>query len=105
MKWHQLLFRMLIGVILILLIPTLTQLGTEVYVNVMMARVLSGVDEIDMQAIQGMRLAVWCGRWCYQDILDAYQAAETPEEMARLTEIYYRLTGGDLSEDLIQFVD
>ncbi len=105
LKWHQLFLSMLIGVILILLIPTLAQLGTEVYVDVLMARLISGTGEIDMQAVQAMKLAFWCERWCYRDFFDAYQTAEKPEDRARLTEVYFRLTGGDLSEDTMLFED
>jgi hypothetical protein len=105
LKWYQLFLSMLIGVMVILLIPTLVQVGTEVYVNIMVEQLISGTDKINMQAVQAMKLAFWCERWCYRDLFDAYQAAEKPEDRARLLEVYYRLTGGDLSEDTMIFED
>jgi hypothetical protein len=104
-KWHTASLLFLAGLLLIPLIPAGMQIGADVYVDIMMTRLIADTVHIDPLAIRGMQLAFWCEQSCYAPLIHAYQMTTSETKHAQLEEIYFQINGISLSEGIYKIFD
>jgi hypothetical protein len=95
----RLIISLSLGALLAVAIPIIVHVAATNYVSQSVDELLHGDPTTAENAISKMKLAFWCNRLCYIDILFTYQRADSAQQKF-LAKAYKDITGQDIGSAL-----